>query len=284
MCDKNNLMPFNFVKSKVTLVLVYFYVFMLVYWYFMNLDGLQNTQVNFIFGFFLAFVPLIGAFCGFNVSRQWGFISSKLGKAVFYVSLGLFFWGLATLIFAYFNIVLQQDVPYPSLADVFYLLLYIFYTLGAYQLMHVVGAKQSVRSIHGKILLGLIPFLIFVLTYFLFIRDVALSYEQLNLEFILDLAYPFLDSILLCFALLTLVLSFGQLGGKYRFAIYILLIGFVVEYFADFGFSFTTSAETFFVGNWVDLLFLTSTFLVSYSVTLLSPKFLLNIKGKNEQE
>lgn len=277
-------MPLNIIKSKVTLVLVYFYAFMLIYWYFMNLDGLQNTQVNFIFGLFLAFMPLIGAFCGFSISKQWGFLSSKLGRTVFYVSLGLMFWGLATLIFAYFNIVLQQDVPYPSVADVFYLLLYVFYTLGAYQLMHVVGAKQSLKSIHGKIVLGFVPFIIFVLTYFLFIKDIAMGFEQLNVEFILDLAYPFLDSVLLCFALLTLVLSFGQLGGKYRLAIYILLLGFVIEYFADFGFSFTTSNETFFVGNWVDLLFLTSTFLVSFSVTLLSPKFVLSIQDKNEQQ
>lgn len=274
--DKNNIMPLTLIKSKSTLILVYFYLFMLVYWYLMNLDGLQNTLVNFIFGSLLAFVPIIGALFGFTISKKWGFLSSKLGKAIFYVSTGLLFWGFATIIFAYFNIVMQQDVPYPSIADIFYLLLYVFYTLGAYQLMHVVGAKKSLKSIRGKIAVGIVPFIIFILTYFLFIGNLTESLEWLNLEFVLDLVYPFLDSILLCFALLTLLLSFGQLGGRYRVAIYTLLVGFIVEYFADLGFSYTTSSESFYVGNWVDLLFLTSTFLVSFSITLLSPVFIIN--------
>ena len=86
-----------------------------------------------------------------------------------------------------------------------------------------------------------------------------------------DLAYPIGDVVILSFALLIYGLSFKYLGGRYRYAILMLVTGFVLNYFADFAFSWTTTTETFYVAGWVDLLFMAAMTALSIGVVGLNP-------------
>jgi hypothetical protein len=70
--------------------------------------------------------------------------------------------------------------------------------------------------------------------------------------------------------ILIVLLSYRYLGGTYMLPVYILLAGISTEFIADFGFSVTTTKETYFVGSWVDMLFMTGIYLVSVSLVLFS--------------
>ncbi|MBP7860022.1 hypothetical protein KA001_03630, partial [Patescibacteria group bacterium] len=207
----------------------------------------------------------------------WGFLTSKIGRSIFFVSLGLLFWSLGTLIFAYYNLALGVEVPYPSIADVFYVLLYVFYTLGIFFLMYSTGATISIKKSHGKFLVAFVPIVVFLFSgYFLLDIGSLFSRNLLSFESILDIFYPLGDSLLLTFTLLIIFLSVKYLGGKYKFPIYLLLLGFIIEYLADLFFSIKTADDTFFVGGPTDLMFLTSTYLVSLSLILFDSKRITN--------
>ena len=274
----------TFFYKKAIFILCIYFILMTLFWLFLTYFSLKNIIDNYFFGLFLAFMPFIGFLFGVHVSKHWGFITSKLGRAIFFISLGQMFWSVGTIIFAYYNIVLQQEVPYPSLADLSYSLLYVFYVLGAYNLAHATGARSSSHSKTIKFIIPIIPILVFLLVYLLNLRPYLNTIESFSIEVLLDIVYPLLDSILLSFTLITLILSYRYLGGKYRIAVYVLLLGFVIEFIADFSFSITTSKELFYVGNWVDYLFLLSNFIVGIAVILMSPDRILNVTTKTDRE
>ena len=49
------------------------------------------------------------------------------------------------------------------------------------------------------------------------------------------------------------------------------MAGFIVEYLADFAFSYTTTFGTYFAGSYIDLLFTISMFMMSVGTILLDP-------------
>jgi len=53
-----------------------------------------------------------------------------------------------------------------------------------------------------------------------------------------------------------------------------LLGGFAIQYFADFGFSFTTTNGTYYNGNWCDLLFVTALTVIALGINLITPPHL----------
>lgn len=256
-----------------------FYFLLVLWWLVIFFLGLQDTIQNFLFGLVLSFIPFLGGVLGISLSRKWGFLSSTIGKSLFFLSAGLITWGIGTIIFAYYNLFLDIDVPYPSLADVAYIVSWPLWAIGIINLFHATGAKFQLRKVRGKILFFFIPaIVILVSSYLLFIvarGGEVVSSEGIKLFF--DLAYPIGDITILTLAVLLFSLSFNYLGGKYKTPILLILGGFVLNYIADFSFSYTTTIGTFFVANWIDLLFASTMFVLSLGVNLLDPK-LRNIK------
>jgi hypothetical protein len=245
---------------------------MLLLWFVIQNAGLVDTNLNYIFGFFLAFVPLSGFFAGLFVSKQWGYWSSKVGRSILLIALGLFFWSLGTFIFAYYNLIGHVEVPYPSTADFAYVSLYLFYILGALNLMRATGASASLKSWRGKLVIITIPLLVFVTTYNWMMGGAFDLSEGLSWVFLMDIFYPLGDVLMLSLIISIMFLSAKYLGGVYRLSIYLLFSGFVAEFIADFGFTVTTYNETFYVASWVDLVFLVSTTLVSLALITFSPE------------
>ncbi len=179
-------------------IIITFFILMVLGWISINLNHLQNTNINYIYGAALGLLPFLAAIFGFENSKKWGWLRSSLGKSLFFLSLGLLTWGIGTLVFAYYNIFLQVEVPYPSLADVFYILSWPLWAIGIMQLFHVTGAKYSLRSIKGKLLLLIIPIIIIIISYYLLVTiarggEFSLALEDGILKLFFDLAYPIGD-------------------------------------------------------------------------------------------
>ena len=92
------------------------------------------------------------------------------------------------------------------------------------------------------------------------------------LKIFFDLAYPIGDIVILTLATLVYGLSFKYFGGQFKFGIYILLLGFILNYFADFAFSYTTTVETFYPGGAADLLFTMAMIALSYGTNYLDSR------------
>ncbi len=264
-----------FISKKAKIVIGY-YLLIVAYWLFAYLSHIKTSEVNYLYQFFFGLIPLVGGIGGLINAKKWGLLKSRLGKALFFLSLGLITWGLGQMVWAYYVIFGITDVPYPSFADLGYVISWPLWALGMINLAKSTGAKYGFRNKFNKILAFVIPVVVAITSYYLLIviaKDGTLipQHESL-LKIVLDIAYPLGDIVILTFSLVVFGLTFKFLGGVYRLPILALLAGFVVNYVADFSFSYTTTAGSYYNGHWVDLLFPTAMALLAFGVNSIDPK------------
>ncbi len=269
----------NLRLNKNSISIVVLFVAMLCWWAFIFSSNLVDTTNNFLYGGMLGVMPVIAAFFGFTNSKRWGLFTSSMGKAVFFLSSGLLTWGIGTIIFAYYNIFLQVSVPYPSLADAFYIVSWPLWIISMFNLSKATGVKFQLKNILGRSLLFIIPIITIILSYYVLIvvaRQGVISDYNGGLKTFFDLAYPVGDVFILTSSLLIYGLSFKYLGGFFKWPIIIILSGFIANYVADFAFVYTTTQGTYFVANWIDLTYTVAFFLLSIGVALMDTSLISN--------
>lgn len=249
--------------------LLAYLVILLGFWVALLYSQQTDSFWNYFYSFAFSLVPLVAGFLGCFLAKEWGWFKSAIGKAVLFISLGSFSWGAGSMVWSYYNFFMDIPAPYPSLADIGFVASLPLWVLGVINLSKATGAKFSLKKTMGKVLLFILPVIIIVLSYYLLVvvarGGVLLSAGNgFDLKLLLDLAYPIGDVVILSLALLIFGLSINYLGGFYRHSIMVMLLGFGLMYFADFVFSYTTTLETFYNGNFGDLLFTLALSLISF--------------------
>lgn len=263
-------------NKEVKILLIYFAV-IVIWWFLLYIQSVRYTTINYLYQFAFGLIPLLGGISGIIKSKKWGGLKSKVGSALFYISLGLVTWGIGQMLWSVlYNIILKVEIPYPSLADIGYILSWPLWTIGIINLAHATGAKFSLRRVKGKLLLFIIPLILIVLSYYLLVivarGGVLTDLSTGTLKVFFDLAYPIGDILILTLVVLIYGLSLSYLGGRYKLPIVILLLGFVVNYIVDFSFSYVTTAGTYYNGHWVDLLFPTAMMFIAFGVNSFDTK------------
>jgi len=257
-------MKMNFLQ-KLSLA---FLVVLLVFWLVLFLTGTTEGPYNYWYSFLFGLIPLVGGAFAMAGSRTWGGLKTALGKAIFFVGLGVFLWGCGELIWSYYNFVLNTPAPYPSLADLGFAPSIFFYGLGAFYLSKITGAKFGLRNSLAKFFAIIAPFVILAISYYLLVMvargGVLVPEGETLLKTILDLAYPFGDFLALAIAIIISGLSFKYMGGRYTTDIVAILLGLGVMFLGDMAFSYATTVGTYYNGNWGDLLLTLGTFLLTF--------------------
>lgn len=247
-----------YISRDSKIILIYF-LFIAIWWGILYFSGIKETLNNYLYQFAFGLIPLVGGIMGMFQSRKWGFLRSDVGKAVFFISAGLSAWGIGQMFWSlFYNIFLQVEIPYPSLADFGYVSALPLWIYGIVKFSKATGARTSIKNLSGKMLLFIIPLIAVVASYYLLIviaRGGEIDWSGGGLKLFFDLAYPLGDLVILTLSLLIYGLSFNYLGGRLKFPILSLILGFIVMYFTDFTFSYVTTIETYFNGHWVDLMF-----------------------------
>ena len=260
--------------STILLLLVYIAS---VFW-FISLDKNSDpvAQSNYWYTVLEGVIPLWGGLYGLYLAKKWGGFSSIIGKAQSFISLGLISWGIGELIFAgYYNLLMQVEVPYPSLADAAFILSWPLWGLGMVYLSRATGVKTALHNKKSKYWIIIIPTTIIIFSYYFLVQVARGGVVTSSADFVkifFDLAYPVGDVVILTLATIIYGLSFKYFAGKYRLAIYFLLFGFFVNYFADFSFSYQTTLGTFVPGGLSDFLFVTAMFAISFGVNALDSR------------
>lgn len=242
---------------------------LVIWWFTIQLSGIKDTPFNLAFAFAYGLIPIIGGAFGLMESKKWGFLGSKMGKALFFISLGLITWGVGEMIWSFYNFVLQVEIPYPSWADASFIISWPLWSIGVFFMSYATGAKFGLKNLGGKVLLVLVPLVAVVISYYLLVTVARQGSFEIGgglLKVFFDLAYPVWDVVILTIAVLVYGLSLDFLGGRFKWPVIITLLGFGINYFADFGFSYTTTVGGFYNGNWVDLLFTGAMFVLSFGV------------------
>jgi len=261
--------------GKICLVLVSF-VFLVFFWLSIYSNGLVDTNLNYFFGLIISVIPFFSGIGSIMISKKWGGLGSVIGRAIIFFSIGLITWSIGTMVFAYYNLFLSVEVPYPSVADVVYILSTPFWAIGILYLSKATGVIASLKTFKGKVILILIPLIIGIISYyllFIFARGGEIDVND-GLKGFFDILYPLEDIILLTLTTLIYSLSYNYLGGRYKLPCLVIMLGFALNYFADFSFAYTTTTATYYVANWVDLLFAVAMFflsigLLSFDVSLI---------------
>lgn len=249
---------------------VIFTIGLFFFWLYLLAIGSTDGFYNYLYSFLFGLTPLIAGIIAIRSSKLWGGMKTALGKAIFYIGLGVLLWGLGETIWSYYTIFLGVAAPYPSLADIGFAPSIFFYGIGAFYLSKVTGAKFGLRNKAAKVAVVISLIITTVLAYYISIElsrgGVLVPEGDGFVKAIFDIAYPLGDFLALVVAVVVSGLSFKYMGGRYKYDIVAVLCGLFVMYVADSVFSYTTSIGTYYNANWGDLLLTLGTFLLSYGV------------------
>ena len=256
-------------NPKNSFLLGYIFV-MLLFWMGMYASNLKELAINKYWGVGINFIPLFGGVFGLMTAGHWGSFKSIVGRALIFMSLGLISWSIGNWIWSYYNFVEEVNVPYPSLADIAYIAALPLWMVGMFYLSQATGVKYGLKKKVGKLYLFIVPILSIALSYYLLVivaRGGAITQGGDLLKIFFDFAYPVGDAVIVTIALLVYGLSLKYLGGRYKWPVVSILVGFVLMFFADFSFSYETTLGTYYDGDPFNLLFISALFAISFGLS-----------------
>ena len=180
----------------------------------------------------------------------------KIEKANILLAVGLIFWFIANIIWAYYELVLDVVSPVPSLADIFLLSAYGFLicrlTIVYRKIGHTTNKKFLFLIVSGT---GL--FLIYILN--LTLENTETSNFRGLMLFVVTVAYPTLNSVLTVLALMILL---GIKNERHHFIPWICeLVGLLAIVIGDSWFAIIV-LTTFVEQLWMSALLLSAHYLL----------------------
>ncbi|MCL7383517.1 MAG: hypothetical protein LZ172_02935 [Thaumarchaeota archaeon] len=158
------------------------------------------TASNIIFPVY-ALIPALSAYTAMKNYE----LKSIIGYSMFTFFLGLLFWFLGEVAWAIYVLVYGVEVPFPSAADIFYVLGYPPLYLGLISYLNVFKDAFNRRVISISFTAGLI---VVIVTSLLVIPEALMSSNNL-IEAVLAIIYPIFDSVLIILAIMGAVIFFG---------------------------------------------------------------------------
>ncbi len=197
----------------------------------------------------VAFVLVSGlsAFFGLLVVLKLG-ARGRFGRVQLGFFLAVFSWFLGELVWGIYEVGFGVLVPYPSLADIFYLAGYFPAIIGVALFLKVFSRGLSELKLAAAALVGL---MIIGLTYS-FLLNPLLSNPTGLLTKAFDVAYPTLDAVLL---ILTIAMLLAFEGAPAATPWFWISVGMVLMTIGDIGFSFGTLQGWYYSGHPIELLY-----------------------------
>jgi len=214
----------------------------------------QNQYPDFMYVFSSTFPPVIAgvavASSSFALKKYWGRPGDKFSKIWLGFTLGMIFWFLGELGWAIYTLLLNVEIPYPSIADAAWLIGYVPIMAAFHWYVKTFQFTIS-KALYktGAIIIGLASLGLFM--YFLtpVFAEIA---EAEVVTIAIDVAYPVLDLCLFGYALLALLIF---VRGKIAIAWSLISAAVFMDVVADMLFTYTTLQGTYYDGHPLELLF-----------------------------
>jgi hypothetical protein len=226
----------------------------------------HDTVWNYLFNICYATFFLYALFVGIYGAKHLG-LQSAMGKALLFLGLGSGAYGLATYIWVFYNIVLHVEVPFPSIADVFFLLLAPLMAIGCWHLISTL--RSQVTSNHVLESVGIL--IIACVIIFGFVYKVEIAQNVPFLTNVINVLYPLGDVALICLAFI--VWRTG--GGKIHHGVRVLVVVMLLQTIADSIFTVQTSTDTYWNGGIADAMWALAGFVFSLAVIKLYNDFVI---------
>lgn len=251
-----NILAFTIKRSWVAQLLLFLFIALTGWWLTIYVRGLTEGTENNAYTLIYPLLALIGSISGLVVSKRWGGFKSVIGKGLSLLTLGLFaqFFGQAAYAYNIYIKGTPVEELYPSLGDLGYFGSVIFYFFSLIFIARVAGVRLSLSSYKGQLQAIIIPILLLVFSYTLFLRGYVMDWEAPIVTF-LDLAYPIGQAIYISVAIVIYALSKKFLGGAMKGPILFLLVALLVQYISDSTFLYQVKTEQWYVGGINDYMY-----------------------------
>jgi len=190
----------------------------------------------------------------FALRKYWDNIRSQLSKIWLCFTLGMCLWFLGELGWAIYTMVLNIEVPYPSIADIFWLIGYVPMFIALLLYIRIIQPAISARMFLAS---GTIVACVSVAAFPPLMLPVLADTSQQDIVTLgISLAYPGLDLALFLEAILgLLVFTVTRLKGRVGMAWHFMNAAILSNVVADMAFSYTTMEGTYYNGHPLELLF-----------------------------
>jgi len=196
----------------------------------------------------IASVFIAGAaavFSGFAL-RRYGRSTGKFSLIWVCFTAGMTLWFLGELGYATYAIALNVEIPYPSIADAFWLAGYVPLSAALYLYVKMFTDALSKKTL--VIVLSTVAVMSTLVSIGLVLPTIGAEGNMVT--FAVNLAYPLLDLALFSTALLGLaVFQRGELGKSWL----LMSAGILFNVSGDFLFSYTTARGVYYNGHPIDL-------------------------------
>ncbi len=200
------------------------------------------------------FPPLIAgvavASSALALRKYWGKMEDRFSKIWLAFTVGMIFWFFGELGWAIYVLLLNVQIPYPSLADVAWLIAYLPLIAGFHWYLRAFQFTIS-KTLYktGAVIIGLGSLGLFVS---FLVPVFAKMAETEAITVAIDVTYPALDLILFGYALLALLIF---IRGKIAVAWALISSAVLMDILADILFTYTTLQGTYYNGHPLELLF-----------------------------
>lgn len=224
----------------------------------------HGTTSNYLYNIGYALVYLFGAGAAFSARTTLG-SQGLVAKGFFYLALSFISYALGLVVWTYYNLFNNAEVPYPSLADIFFVFFIPFTALAIVRFLQVYQILISKRVVIESI----IVFLISTVAIFWYQGSDTFFGDISTLEKAFNLMYLLTDSILITAAMVVIRSS----GGKLQNNLVLLVIGYLVRALADMVFYYRAAQELYWNGDISDVLYAVSAFLMALAAVKLAREF-----------
>jgi len=250
------------IQSNIDSILYVTFLTIFLVWLLFLINIFPKTiQLGDLFALILILIPILGFFVGLFRSFEWGVFHSKVGTAITFFTISLFFWTIGQSIYFYSFINNLSENFY----DYFFILMDPFNLLGLIFLGSALGTfKEVSKNVSILILPGLLTILNYIVVAYIQNKDIFTAFLELDISFI----YIF-GSLVTATLVTTLILFSKRLGGVYKKALQLILVGIIFQYIGDNVYELATIE---FNGAWYDLFFFMSVAFISFGIYSLDPR------------
>ncbi|MFZ2125105.1 MAG: hypothetical protein WA087_03965 [Candidatus Saccharimonadales bacterium] len=214
-------------KLRIILFLAFFLVNVALYVFSTEVRGIVIQSLSLV-------DPVGAALIGLCAAVMYG-ISNANGRALMFIAAGIACWGIGEIIFMVFANIMNID-PFPSLADVFFLLAYPLLGVGIYQ--SFVAAEIKLKQVRKSLLATLlsVSFVLAIFVMYFMIYQVYDPEADLAINFV-NISYGLGDLVLVILSLLAILVSNEYKGGKLGSFWMTMASGFTLILIADIMFA-----------------------------------------------
>lgn len=262
----------SFFRQLIKILIAISTASLLFFWVYLQLTPVKTSSLNYFFNIGVGAVYLaVGAIalvCTLNN------IERTMKSFLYIFGGGLIAWATASFIWGYYNIALHSEVPYPSLADYFFISYSLLMGMSFWYYFDIFKARITRSSLRDSmfIVVG-----IYLLIFFVLYRP-TYNMNDPFIETVFNYLYPLLDSMILSLAVVAM-----RVEDQKHFSNTVpLVIAVLAQVVGDILFSYRTVNQTYWNGDVSDLFYLISGAFYFIAILKINRDFIHLMKTKHK--